>query len=381
MAMARFVARPNRFVVRAAWPEGGEVRAFLPNPGRLRELLLPDAALTLVQPESPASSGGPVRAARATAWTVAAAEREGAPVLLHTHWNNRVAEYLLDHRLIPELAPYRVVRREITQGNSRFDFLLEGPAGPLLLEVKSCTLFESDVALFPDAPTDRGRRHVEELRALAGSGCTAAVLILAHSPRVTTFAPDYHTDPAFAAALCRARHELKVIPVKVEWTVDLRLTGRVELLAVPWDVVERENQDGGAYVMGFRLDTPRTVAVGALGMFRFNAGYYLYVGSAARGLDARIRRHLVRRKRFHWHVDWLRDAADGVKAWPIRGTERMECQLARSLGEQVKAGPAGFGASDCDCFTHLFYHETDPEGERWFHQWLGAWRTRAIRMR
>lgn len=379
-ASARFVARLNRFVVRAAWPEGGEVRAFLPNPGRLRELLLPDAALTLVRPEP--GSGGAVRTEageRATAWTVAAVERDGAAVLLHTHWNNRVARHLLEHRLVPGLEAYRVVRGEVRRGNSRFDFLLEGAGGPLLLEVKSCTLFESGVAMFPDAPTERGRRHVDELRELAGSGTAAAVLILAHSPEVTLFAPDYHTDPAFAVALCRARQELDVIPVRIGWTATLELAGPAEWLPVPWEVIERENQDGGAYVMGFRLDAPRTVAVGALGPIRFSAGYYLYVGSAVRGLDARVRRHLRRRKRFHWHVDWLRAAADGVKAWSIRTTERIECGLARSLAERAVAGPAGFGSSDCDCGTHLFYLEADPEEEGWFHRWLGTWRTRAIR--
>lgn len=379
-ASARFVARPNRFVVRAVWPEGGEVRAFLPNPGRLRELLLPGSALTLARPEP-----GPDEAirtdarGRTTAWTVASVERDGVPVLLHTHWNNRVARYLLEHRLVPGLEAYRVVRGEVSRGNSRYDFLLKGPRGPLLLEVKSCTLFESGVALFPDAPTERGRRHVEELREVAGSGAAAAVLILAHSPEMTQFAPDYHTDPAFAAALCRARHELEVLPVRLRWTSALELAGPAERLPVPWEVIERENQDGGAYVMGFRLDASRTVEVGALGTIRFSAGYYLYVGSATRGLDARMRRHQRRRKRFRWHVDWLRAAADAVKAWPIRATERIECGLARSLAERAAAGPAGFGSSDCDCRTHLFYLTSDPEGEGWFHRWLGAWRTRAIR--
>ncbi|HOK90511.1 MAG TPA: DNA/RNA nuclease SfsA [Candidatus Hydrogenedentes bacterium] len=380
MARARFLARPNRFVAHASLPEQGTVQAFLPNPGRLRELLLPGATLTLVRPARVvAGASSPDPGKRATDWTVVAVERDGAPVLLHTHWNNRVARHLLEHRLVPGLETYTVVRSEVRRGGSRFDFLLTGPDGPLLLEVKSCTLFESGVALFPDAPTDRGRRHVDELRAIARSGEAAAVLILAHSPRVTVFAPDYHTDPAFAQALCQARRDVTVIPVRLGWTSDLYLSGWPERLPVPWEVIERENRDGGVYVMGFRLDAPRTVEVGALGACRFNAGHYLYVGSAARGLDARIRRHLARRKRFHWHVDWLRDVADGVRAWPIRCVERLECALARSLSERLTEGPPGFGSSDCACGTHLFYSGTDPEGEEWFHAWLGGWRTRALR--
>ncbi|HPU96372.1 MAG TPA: DNA/RNA nuclease SfsA [Candidatus Hydrogenedentes bacterium] len=373
LATARFIARPNRFVVHAVLEQGAEVRAFLPNPGRLRELLLPDAALTLARPRGARSE------TRTTEWTVAAAKRDGEPVLLHTHWNNRVARYLLDNRMVPGLETFRVEREEVRRGNSRFDFLLRGPEGALLLEVKSCTLFESGVALFPDAPTERGRRHVDELREAAETGDAAAVLILAHASRVRMFAPDYHTDPLFAEALCRAREYIRVIPLRVGWRAGLTLKGRPELLPVPWDTVERENRDGGVYVMGFHLKAPRTLTVGGLGTHRFEAGHYLYVGSAARGLDGRIRRHIARRKRFHWHVDWLRSAADGVRAWPIRTSARVECAMTQSLAEYLPAAVDGFGSSDCACAAHLFYSRSDPEREPWFHGWLGAWRTRALR--
>lgn len=349
---ARFAARPNRFVVVCVTEAGARVEAHMPNPGRLRELLLPGAPLLLAPPPGDNPARRPVVAA------VFAGKR---PVLLHTQWNNRAARCLLDRRLAPGWEDLEVVRAEVPVGRSRFDFLLRGPGGDMLVEVKSCTLFGAGSAMFPDAVTERGRRHLLELEELSRAGQRCGVLFLAHSPDVVRFMPDYHTDPAFSRTLCGVRERVEILPLSLCWRDDLSLDpARVRKLPVPWEYVEGESGDRGAYWLILRLDGDRTVNAGGLGVLRFKAGHYAYVGSAMRGLDARMARHLRKRKRFHWHVDYLRDAADKAECLAIRGPEREECRIAAALAEVMEPGPAGFGASDCGCATHLFYSTGHP---------------------
>ncbi|MDK2959225.1 MAG: sugar fermentation stimulation protein [Synergistaceae bacterium] len=233
---ARFIDRPNRFLVRCEL-EGRPVSAFLPNPGRLWEILLPGTELLL------AEDGG--SEVRKTAFTAVAALRGEYVVLLHTHIANDAAGWLIGTGRVPGLEGWKVKKREVSFGRSRFDFLLEKEGRLLLLEVKSCTLFGQESAMFPDAPSDRGRKHVEELWTLAGEGYEAALLFLVQSSRPNFFLPDFHTDPKFAACLFRAKDRLRLFPLAVEWNAALELTGEPKLLPVPWEVYERHGGDRG----------------------------------------------------------------------------------------------------------------------------------------
>lgn len=348
----RFIKRPNRFVVVCETEAGRRVSAHMPNPGRLRELFLPGARLLLAAPPKENPARRP---------TVVAVLRGERPVLLHTQWNNRVARCLLERRLVPGWEDLEVVRAEVPVGRSRFDFLLHGPGGDMLVEVKSCTLFGAGSAMFPDAVTERGRRHLLELSELSRTGQRCGVLFLAHSPDVVRFMPDYHTDPAFSQTLCAVRDHVEIAPLSLCWRGDLSLDPkRLRMLPVPWGHVERESGDRGAYWLILRLDGARTVGVGGLGEVPLKAGHYLYAGSAMRGLEARMARHLRKRKRFHWHVDYLREAADRAECLAIRSAAREECRIAAALGEVMEPGPAGFGSSDCQCATHLFYSREHP---------------------
>ncbi len=172
-------------------------------------------------------------------------EGEKPVVLLHTHITNDAAEWLIRTGRVPGLEGWAVRKREASFGRSRFDFLLEKEGRLLLLEVKSCTLFGHELAMFPDAPSDRGRRHVEELGKLAGEGYGAAVLFLVQSSRPSCFLPDFHTDPKFAESLFRAKDRLRLFPLAVEWNAALELTGEPKLLRVPWGVYERHGGDRG----------------------------------------------------------------------------------------------------------------------------------------
>lgn len=365
---ARFIARPNRFLVRCDLAGQGEVTAFMPNPGRMWELLLPDAGLFLTD--------GGVHADRKTRYTVLAVERDGAPVFLHTHVNNAVARHLIERGRIGPLKGAKIVRAEIPVGNSRFDFLLRDARGDVYVEVKSCTLFGNGVAMFPDAVTARGRKHLLELAALAEQGHRAAVVFVVHSPNVRWFMPDYHTDLAFSRTLLEVRDRVEVLPVSVNWRDDLRLGRRAKLLEIPWDHIAREAEDRGAYLLILRFDRETRVPVGKLGEIAVPPGYHVYVGSAMSGLNARITRHKRRRKRMHWHIDYLRAHAAEVEALPIRGSTRDECALAAALSAILMPGPEGFGCSDCACPTHLFHITTHPLRRADFHAILERFRMR-----
>ena len=111
----------------------------------------------------------------------------------------------------------------------------------------------------------------------------------------------------------------------------------------------------GVYVAVFLLRRGREAVVGALGRRRFPAGWYFYVGSAQRRLPQRLRRHGRQRKVHHWHIDYLAAHARLLGALVVAGPKACECRLARELARRY-AGPCpGFGASDCDCPTHLFH--------------------------
>lgn len=196
---ARFLRRPNRFVVYAALGDGREVRAHLANPGRLEGILAEGRAMRLQRASDPE---------RKTDWSAVLARTPdgGGWVSLVTTLPNRLVGEALSEEGLEELSGWRLERTEPAVGESRLDFLLSRDGRRLALEVKSVTLERAGVGLFPDAVTARGTRHVDELADVARSRSgEAAVLFVAQRGDVSsvTAAPDI--DPAFAAALEEAR--------------------------------------------------------------------------------------------------------------------------------------------------------------------------------
>ena len=349
--MATFIDRPNRFVVNCL-VDGKKERVHLPNPGKLRELLLPESKLYLNEATETAG--------RKTRYTAVAVERGGRPVFLHTHLTNQVAGLLIEAGRIPGLESFRIVRPEVTVGHSRFDFLLRGEGHEFLLEVKSCTLFGKRIAMFPDAITTRGRRHLEMLSDSRRNRRRGGVLFVIHSPRPRFFMPEYHTDLQFATTLLALRDELFVRAVGVGWNKDLALGRTVRHLEIPWPFIEQESRDRGSYIIVLKLSRKRRLKIGALGEILFPKGYYLYVGSAMKNLEKRIRRHQLRRKNRFWHIDDLRESAEFCAAFPIRASVPLECSVAEAVGKIADWTVPGFGASDCRCASHLFGMAADP---------------------
>lgn len=373
IVQAVFVERPNRFLARCSTEELGIVDAYLPNPGRLWELLLPGAAVYL-HPTN--ASDGPFPSPRKTRFTLVAVKRGEQPVFLHTHMANTIARELINQGAIPSLEGAEIIRQEVAQGKSRFDFLLKHDARDLYLEVKSCTLFGNDVAMFPDAVTQRGRRHLLQLAEMGRAGIKSAVLFLVHYPRVHWFMPDFHTDYAFSSAFLQAKDRVMILPVAIEWNPDLTIGQEVKTLEIPWHYLRREIQDRGSYLLIVRLDRAMETEIGSLGRHTFSKGCYLYVGSAMTNMEARIARHRRKRKKFHWHIDYLAAHAGEVIPLPVRSSQRDECEIAKALSSIMQPGPTGFGSSDCQCHTHLFFSPENPLHKRAFHDLLQGFRMR-----
>lgn len=426
---AEFIRRANRFVVEVelsnsspSLPPAGSASASvqrttasLPNPGRLGEILLPGTALTLTP--GPVDGKHPWRVVSAAVSLVGSEDSRKETVFLDTGATNRVARALLHVRGIPALKEYTVERSEIPLPGtrSRVDFLLrrEVPlhedsraaiqnrsclrpsradtsriaslriAGEIrYLEVKSCTLFNGRFAMFPDAATDRGRRHVEELAASGGG----AVLIVVHTDRCDLFVPDFHTDLEFSRSLFAARRRMPIIPIGVRWSPNGSIVAVRTDISIPWECVERFLDDCGYYLVLLHLAADRTITTGALGPIHYRRGWYLYVGSARRGLTARINRHRRKgRKKKHWHIDYFREVCEWVGAFPIREPAPVAANPGRvdpeyshpeenDREEEIAAAfevladqvVPRFGASDSPRASHLFRFQEDPRLSRRF---------------
>ena len=126
------------------------------------------------------------------------------------------------------------------------------------------------------------------------------------------------------------------------------------------EVVRYEAEDRGDYLIVLQVEEPVTVAIGSKGDMHFDAGYYIYVGSAKANLEKRIERHKRKRKQKHWHLDYLRSVSTVVATLPIRSSSDLECELAKAMKvisiDEVK----GFGCSDCQCESHLFKMDVNP---------------------
>lgn len=194
-----FVRRENRFRVQVQI-EGALAAAHLPNSGRLQELLVPGARVWLT-PADPAA-----RARRRTGYDLTLVEYGGRLVSVDARLPTKLLAVALEHGCAPGLPRYPVIRREVTLGRSRIDFWLGGSATepPCWLEAKSVTLVVDGTAQFPDAPTARGRRHLDELVGAAESGERAMVVFVIQRDDARAFTPHDSADPDFGYALRRA---------------------------------------------------------------------------------------------------------------------------------------------------------------------------------
>ena len=190
MEKAAFLARPNRFIAHVLL-DGEEVVCHVKNTGRCRELLIPGAEVWLERGTNPQ---------RKTLYDLIAVRKGERLINMDAQAPNRVfAEWA--SQLEPEMT---ALRAEYTYGQSRLDFCLETPQGLHLVEVKGVTLEEGGHTRFPDAPTERGIKHLHELIRAVENGHKASVVFVIQMEDVLDFAPNDVTHPAFGAALRQA---------------------------------------------------------------------------------------------------------------------------------------------------------------------------------
>ncbi|MBQ6947140.1 MAG: DNA/RNA nuclease SfsA [Clostridia bacterium] len=189
---ATFLARPNRFVAKIVL-EGREETVHVKNTGRLRELLQPGVTVILAEGNNPA---------RKTKYDLVAVQKSDGFVNIDSQAPNFVAAEWLPHSGL--FSDKAVIRREVTFGASRFDLFVEDGDRKAFIEVKGVTLDQGGTARFPDAPTERGIKHIEELIRARETGFETYLLFVIQMKGVTAFAPNDDTHPGFGAALRKA---------------------------------------------------------------------------------------------------------------------------------------------------------------------------------
>lgn len=189
---ARFLSRPNRFVANCEMA-GELLTVHVKNTGRCRELLVPGAEVWLTKSDNPT---------RKTAFDLVAVQKGGRLVNMDAQAPNAVfGEFAREGGFLPDA---RNVRAEVRYGASRFDFQLETPEKTHFVEVKGVTLEENGVVRFPDAPTQRGVKHLKELQSASAAGYGAHAVFVIHMEDVKHFEPNDRTHAAFGEALREA---------------------------------------------------------------------------------------------------------------------------------------------------------------------------------
>jgi len=189
---AEFISRPNRF--QAYVKLGGqELMVHVPNTGRCREILIPGITVLLREELNPT---------RKTLYDLIAGYKDNKLINIDSQIPNKVVEEALKDRKIESLAKYNIIQREKSFGNSRFDFKLSNDMGEeYYLEVKGVTLELEGKSTFPDAPTERGRKHLLELIEAKKLGFGAGVLFLIQMNGISVFSPNDEMDEEFGEAL------------------------------------------------------------------------------------------------------------------------------------------------------------------------------------
>ena len=217
LVKAIFRNRANRFIAEVEI-DGEIVKAHLPNTGRCKELLIDGTTVYLKPSDNPN---------RKTKYSLYLVENNGVLVAMFSQQANKIVFDASKDDRINELSGYSILESEKTIGNSRIDIYLanldneNNLIDETYVEVKSVTLIKDGIAQFPDAPTERGRRHLEELISLKKEGIRAVVFFLIEHPNGNSFRPNWENDPKFSMTLNNAYNEgVEILVYKTENTLE-----------------------------------------------------------------------------------------------------------------------------------------------------------------
>ncbi|WP_066639060.1 DNA/RNA nuclease SfsA [Desulfolucanica intricata] len=222
LVKAEFISRLNRFVALVRMGDR-DVKVHVPSSGRMRELLVPGARVYLSPSEA---------LQRKTAYTLLLVRQGEVLVSVDSLLPNRLLYTSFLRGEVPGFTGFTRVRREFPYRRGRMDFLLSGGGKECLVEVKSVTLVEKGLALFPDAPTGRGARHLEELTLAYREGYRVAVIFVVQREDGDSFSPNDRCDPHFGETLRQAaRNGVEVYALGCRVTTDkIQLHGSLPVL-------------------------------------------------------------------------------------------------------------------------------------------------------
>jgi len=203
-----FLERPNRYLARIE-KDGEEIRAHVPDPGRLPGLMIPGRRVRLVYNPSPK---------RKTDYSLVLVRHGSLWVSVYPVFANKLVEKELNEGKLSCLSGYENFNKEVNWGRSRFDFQLNFPGAKAFLEVKSVSLVERGEGRFPDAPTERGVKHLKELIDLKKEGYRSIVLFVSQRSDARSITSNDKIDPLFGEWLrkaCLARVEIYAYNCKV----------------------------------------------------------------------------------------------------------------------------------------------------------------------
>ena len=207
--IARFLSRPNRFIANIAI-DGKQEICHVKNTGRCRELLIPDATVFVQEVNS---------ANRKTKYDLIVVSKEERLINIDSQVPNKVFhEWVMGNNFFKNI---NFIRPECKYKSSRLDFYIETDSRKIFVEVKGVTLENNGVALFPDAPTERGVKHITDLCHAINEGFEAYLVFIIQMKDVLYFTPNNETHRAFGDALIKAeKHGVKIIALDCEVAVD-----------------------------------------------------------------------------------------------------------------------------------------------------------------
>jgi sugar fermentation stimulation protein A len=189
-----FLERPNRFIAHVL-VDGVIETAHVKNTGRCKELLIPGSTIILERAKNPE---------RKTAYSLIAVYKGEILINMDSQAPNQVLDEALRQGRLPQFGKLTRIVREVRYGNSRFDLYYEKGSVKGFIEVKGVTLERDGKLFFPDAPTERGTKHVRELIKAVQAGYEGCIFFLIQMRGAVSFEPNSVTDPQFTEALCQA---------------------------------------------------------------------------------------------------------------------------------------------------------------------------------
>ena len=347
---ATFITRPNRFVMELKL-KNKIIKAYMPNTGRMVEFLHPGNTFYVIKKKSPKFN-----------YRVVATKYQQSYVFLDTVKINSVFEKLLHLNLIDELKNLKNIEAEKTFGNSRFDFYVTTQQNKkVIIEVKSVTLCHNQIAMFPDAATIRGRKHIKELNKLTSQNYKTYIYYLILNKNCHKFYPNFHTDINYCNSFLAAdKVNYRALQLNFTNPVTINLE---KLTDIPIDkkIVKENTVNKGTYILILENNKDFYKQIGALGKIYFQSGYYLYIGSALNSLNTRLRRHSRKNKKTHWHIDYIIPANMKIlKKIVIRRTDYIEESITKDFIKLTQTIIKGFGSTDSKAPSHLLYFKKNP---------------------